>query len=292
MLDTAFRPLVTIGIPFYKDAQYLRFAIQSVINQTYTNWELILMDDGSTDGSLDIAKHFSDPRVRVISDGANKGLPSRLNEIVALANGDYVARMDGDDIMHPQRIEKQVEYMESHPDVNVLGTAAYVINDSNDIIGVTKPWLITPRRTEDIFIVGSFVHPSVMARKEWFVANPYDPSFRRMQDLELWIRTLPFSSFNSMKSPLLFYRAVEKNVTQKYLSTQKYSRGFYYNVLIKRRKDIYLGLKLYFKTYLKAFVYLLMSYMGKTDSLVKKRYNTLAPEDLMEANNSLKESIK
>lgn len=282
---------MTIGIPFYKDAQYLRFAIQSVINQTYTNWELILMNDGSTDGSLEIAKSFSDPRVRLVSDGVNKGLPTRLNEIVALANGDYVARMDGDDIMHPLRIEKQVEYMESHPDVDVLGTAAYVINDSNEIIGVTKPWLITPRHTEDIFIVGSFVHPSVMARKEWFVKNPYDPRFRRMQDLELWIRTLPFSTFSSMKDSLLFYRAAEKNVTQKYLSTQKYSRGFYFNVLVKRNKETVLGLKLYFKTYIKSFAYLLISLLGRTDNLVKKRYNSITTDEARTALVFLKNSI-
>ena len=127
--------LVTIGIPFFKDKEYLSAAIQSVINQTYQNWELILMDDGSSDGSLEIAKSFKDKRIRIVSDGKNKGLPSRLNEIVGLARGEFVARMDADDIMHPERIEKQVDYLIDHPEVNVLGTMAYVIDASNSIIG-------------------------------------------------------------------------------------------------------------------------------------------------------------
>lgn len=287
LMNTTKQPLVSIGIPFYKDASYLSYAILSVLKQSYQNWELILMDDGSTDGSLEIAESFKDERIRVVSDGQNKGLPARLNEIVSLSKGEYVARMDADDIMHPLRIEKQLEYLRNNPKVDVVGTSSYIINDSNQILGRSRPWHIVPKKTADIFAVGSFIHPSVMAKKVWFEENPYDIKLRRMQDLGLWIRTLPFSNFASMKEPLLFYRAVEKNVTKKYLSTQKYSRGFFYQILIKERKEYILGWKLYFKTYLKSLIYIVSYLIGKTDLLVKKRYLALSPSELIEANNSL-----
>ena len=283
--------LVTIGIPFYKDRKFLSEAIQSVLNQTYQNWELILLDDGSSDGSLDIAQSFKDKRIRIVSDGKNRGLPTRLNEIVELAKGEYVARMDADDIMHPERIEKQVGYLKEHPEINVLGTMAYIIDASNSIVGKTRPWSIKPRRTADIFKVGSFVHPSVMAKKEWFLANPYDVSLRRMQDLELWIRTVPNNYLYAMGEPLLFYRAIEENVTKKYHATQKYSRGFFRKVLFSQRKEYLLATILYFKTFIKSIVYSLSSLMNTTDSLVKKRYISIEDKEMAEAESWLKKAL-
>ena len=103
--------LVTIGLPFYNDRLTLELAIKSIFAQTYKNWELILVDDGSTDGSLNIAKKITDKRVRIISDEKNKGLIFRLNQIASLAKGKYLARMDADDLMQPTRIEKQVEFL-------------------------------------------------------------------------------------------------------------------------------------------------------------------------------------
>ena len=105
--------LVYVGIPFYNAEKYLDYAIRSVLNQTYTNWKMTLIDDGSTDSSLALArKYTSDTRVKVISDGRNKGLVYRLNELVKLSDCKYFVRMDADDIMHPQRLEKQLRYLE------------------------------------------------------------------------------------------------------------------------------------------------------------------------------------
>jgi len=104
------KPLVSVGIPFLNPGPYLDLAVRSVFAQTYPNWELILVDDGSTDGSYERATAIQDPRVRVLRDGQNKGLPARLNEIVRLAKGELVARMDADDAMHPLRLAKQVGF--------------------------------------------------------------------------------------------------------------------------------------------------------------------------------------
>ena len=123
--------MVTIGLPFYNAEKYLALAIESVLQQTYTDWELLLLDDGSTDNSLSIAQSYAqkDSRIKVISDGKNKNLATRLNELPSLAQGLYLARMDADDMMHPARIERQLAVLETHPEIDVLGTNAYIIND-------------------------------------------------------------------------------------------------------------------------------------------------------------------
>ncbi|MCW1511070.1 glycosyltransferase family 2 protein, partial [Acinetobacter baumannii] len=98
--------MISIGIPFYNAENFLANAIQSVINQSFKDWELILVDDGSTDKSLDIAREFEkkDNRIKVISDGLNLKLPARLNQIITISKYDFIARMDADDIMHPDRL--------------------------------------------------------------------------------------------------------------------------------------------------------------------------------------------
>jgi len=108
--------MISIGISIYNAEKYLVDAINSVLEQTYENWELVLVDDGSTDNSLKIAQEFAikDNRIRVISDGLNKKLPARLNQIINEAKYDYIARMDADDVMHPQRLEKQLQFLEKN----------------------------------------------------------------------------------------------------------------------------------------------------------------------------------
>ena len=129
--------LVTIAIPVYNGESYLRDAIQSVVNQTFQDWELYLINDGSTDNSLAIMQEYAlnDIRIKVIDDGQNKGLVTRLNQSIETAIGKYYARMDADDIMYVTRIEEQVRFLESHPDVDVLGTSIMIIDNENNIVG-------------------------------------------------------------------------------------------------------------------------------------------------------------
>src|SRR5690606_21713898 len=110
--------MVTIAIPFYNGEKYLELAIQSALAQTYTGWKLILLDDGSTDNSLAIANEYKkkDARIKVYSDGQNKNLGYRLNQIPELVDTKYLARMDADDIMHPKRIETQLRILEENPE--------------------------------------------------------------------------------------------------------------------------------------------------------------------------------
>ena len=109
--------LVSIGMTVYNTSEYIEDAIKSILKQTYTNWELIVINDGSTDDTLDKIKKIKDNRIKIFSDSQNKGIAKRLNECIEASSGDYFARMDGDDIMVPYRLEQQVKYLEEHKDV-------------------------------------------------------------------------------------------------------------------------------------------------------------------------------
>src|ERR1017187_86426 len=122
------RPLVSIGMPVYNCESTVAEAIASIINQTFDDWELVVFDDGSRDGTLNVARRFSDPRIRVVQGGCNRGLPACLNRIISQCDTELFARMDGDDIAYPHRFEKQLEALNKNPEVDLLGGSTLVFN--------------------------------------------------------------------------------------------------------------------------------------------------------------------
>ena len=262
--------MVTIGLPFYNAEKYLALAIESVLQQTYTNWELLLLDDGSTDNSLSIAQSYAqkDSRIKVISDGKNKNLATRLNELPSLAQGLYLARMDADDMMHPARIERQLAVLETHPEIDVLGTNAYIINDENAVTSTRYP--LTPKNT--LTRVKSFIHPTIIAKKQWFLENPYNTKALRMEDAELWYRTHSKYHFVRLNEPLLFYREVGNNYYKKYFLAQQ-SKAYIFS---KYPNESYW--KQYFRAnFLKGIVYRIAHIFGMEQWLVNRRNIKISP---------------
>lgn len=262
--------MVTIGLPFYNAEKYLALAIESVLQQTYTDWELLLLDDGSTDNSLSIAQSYAqkDSRIKVISDGKNKNLATRLNELPSLAQGLYLARMDADDIMHPARIERQLAVLGTHPEIDVLGTNAYIINDENAVIGTRYP--LTTENT--LTRVKSFIHPTIIAKKQWFLENPYDTKALRMEDAELWYRTFSKYHFVRLNELLLFYREVGNNYYKKYFLAQQ-SKAYIFS---KYSNESYW--KHYFRAnFLKGIVYRIAHIFGMEQWLVNRRNIKISP---------------
>jgi hypothetical protein len=198
------RPRVSVGIPFYNAEKTLADAIRSVFAQTLTDWELILVDDGSTDGSLEIARPVDDPRVRVVSDVRNLGLSMRLNQIAGLARGSYLARMDADDLMHRDRLAAQVEFLDLNPKVDVVGTGMYVLDRDGKPVA-KRPASSAPFTARRVFAGDCLAHATVMGRTGWFRRNAYDPTFRRTQDFELWCRTFGRSRFARMSDCHYYY---------------------------------------------------------------------------------------
>jgi len=194
---------VSIAIPFFNNAATLEVAIRSVFAQTLNDWELLLIDDGSCDGSLKIAQSVRDSRVRTFTDGENRGLVYRLNQAAGLARGELLARMDADDIMHPERLGVQSDYLDSHPNIHLTGSAAYIIDARNQPVGLRDA---EERRSRTGWTFPMLIHPTVMGRTLWFRDNPYDSRYVRAEDVELWYRTRAHACVKNLRQPLLFYR--------------------------------------------------------------------------------------
>jgi glycosyltransferase involved in cell wall biosynthesis len=179
---------VTVAIPFLNAASTIEDAVRSVLSQTFSDWELILLDDGSTDDSLSRVKSIADQRISVVSDGKNLGLAKRLNQIAALANCEYLARMDADDLMHPERLSEQIAIMARNGQATVVGGRVIVVDGNLNPVGARGN---SQRSTKayDILRGGLFVHPSVTYRTSWATANPYPESdeFTRIEDVAHWL---------------------------------------------------------------------------------------------------------
>ena len=264
--------LVTIGLPFYNNQSTLELAIKSVFAQTYKNWELLLFNDSYTHGSLKITKKIIYKRVQLISDGSNKGLIFRLNQIASLAKGKYLARMDADDLMHPLRIEKQIKFLQQHPDADLVDTGAYSINENEIPIGKRglKPINFDPKY---ILQHAMLLHASIVGKTNWFRDNVYDKEFTRAEDYELWCRTFRYSKFGRIQEPLYIVREGKINV-KNYLKSSETIRKIitkYYRGILsftEFKKAIYV---LRFKE----FAYKLFSIANTHDFLVNTRNLTL-----------------
>lgn len=280
---TLIKDLVTIAIPIYNAEEYLKFAIQSVINQTFKNWELLLMEDGSTDSSPVIAEEFAkkDARIRVIKDGRNKGLIYRLNQSIAMAKGEFYARMDADDIMYLTRIEEEFNYFKNNPETDVVGASIMTIDNRNNIIGSGY----------NQGQVNGFIHPTVMGRTEWFRANPYADWALRGEDFELWTRTSRNSKFYAIGKPLLFYREFGLPSFRKNYLTERAE------LMVYRRYKQYGKTFVWFVknsviTWIKISIYAIFNLFGKMDVIVKRRRRTPIPHEDCLTVSDLQESIK
>jgi glycosyltransferase involved in cell wall biosynthesis len=221
-------PSVSIGLPVYNSARTLENAIRSILWQTYPHWTLWIIDDGSTDQTCEIARSFSDPRIRIIADGAHRGLPARLNQAVWVSQGRYFARMDSDDIAYPERLERQVDFLEENLRVDLLGTGILVFKGDGEAMGIrlsavyheglcTRPW------------AGIYLpHPTWMGRLSWFRKNPYRTDAVRMEDQELLLRTYTRSTFANLPEILLGYRensfSLRKAALSRYHLAKMYAR--------------------------------------------------------------------
>lgn len=218
-------PLVSIGMPVYNGAGTLAAAIRSIINQTYQNWELLVMDDGSTDGSEHVAAGFGDPRIRIVKGGDNRGIVFRLNEAVRLAQGDYFARMDADDIAFPQRLERQVSYLEKHSEISLIG--AQVLVFSGD--GVVKGCVPVVSSHEEIvarpWMGFCLAHPTWMGRRHWFLANPYDHAANGAEDQQLLFRTRKMVRFACLQEVLLGYREEDRTLKKLWARRRCFLKG-------------------------------------------------------------------
>jgi glycosyltransferase involved in cell wall biosynthesis len=248
--------LISIGLPAWNCGSTLRQAIESILCQTYQDWELLLIDDGSRDGTGDIARNFflKDQRIRVFSDGKHLGISYRLNQAIARSRGELFARMDGDDVAYPDRFERQVAYLRAHPDVDLVGTGAMVFG--SDGVAIGKRY--APEFHDEICArpYSSFpiTHPTFMGRIELFRTHGYaiesvlledrelfGGTFRNglkimrggfllAQDQELLLRTYDRARFGNVPDILLGYREPNLRIRKQAIARYEVAKSLYHNL--------------------------------------------------------------
>ncbi len=258
---------VTIAIPFFNAEAYLTDAIRSVFAQTYKDWELILIDDGSTDKSLEIAKSIKDDRVRVISDGKNKRLAGRLNEVTNIAKYDFIARMDADDLIFPSKIATQLAYFEEDPNLDIVTTGVYSVTNNLEIQGVRGQDFEYPNFESIVSRNLGVVHAAILAKKSWYERNQYDESLKIAQDLDLWIRAAKNNDFKikSISDYLYIYRE-EGNITK-----DKLLRAYKNERKMVRKYGSNQKVKLLSKSRFKSLVVRTLAITGNIQQLQKRR---------------------
>ncbi|MEI7581210.1 glycosyltransferase [Runella sp.] len=199
------QPKVTILLPVYNGQESLARAISSIINQTYPDWKLLILEDGSTDATSSIAQSFKDTRIKIISDGLHLGIVTRLNQGIQLTDTPYIARMDADDVSYPERLKNQISFLEVNPTIDLVGTAICVVNKEGKQVRqhifptshhqiVSQPWLKTI----------SVAHPTWCGHKDWFQHWKYR-DYIRNEDQELLLRAHNESSYANLPDILLDY---------------------------------------------------------------------------------------
>ena len=199
-------PKISVLLPIYNAEAHLEEAVKGILNQTYSDFELIAVDDGSTDQSLKILKRFQDPRLKILMNEKNLGISDSLNKAIAASQGQYLARMDQDDLALPCRFQKQIEFLEQHPEVDILGTWF-------KLFGNTIPQVIRHPTTDAAIKAGLIFepvigHPTVMMRKQSLMSlgHVYDPTYNRAEDFELWTRAACTLRLANLPEVLLHYR--------------------------------------------------------------------------------------
>lgn len=195
-------PTVSVIMPVYNAEKYLRTAIKSILNQTYKDFEFIIIDDGSTDKSAPIIHSYDDPRI-IFRQQKNKGQTASLNEAIRMARGRYIARQDADDYSHRDRLKKQVEFLDQNNKVGLLGTNYRVVYENGDEWFTTNLFTNPADLKLAIVFSNQFGHGTVTIRKSVLAETGYyDESFKIAQDYDLWSRIARVSQIANLKDPL------------------------------------------------------------------------------------------
>jgi len=219
MPETNKHPKISVLMPVYNCAKYLRQAIDSILAQTFTNFEFLIIDDGSSDGSVEIINSYQDPRIRFIRNEHNLGYIPRLNNGIDLAAGEYLARMDADDISLPQRLERQAAFMDAHPEIAACGTWAQDIDADGRVLATNeKP--SGEQLGYEFWRPSPLYHPSAMIRLSQLGEMRYDSAFLFSEDYELWLRLRARYRIDNVPECLLLYRVHEQSVSRKNAEAQ------------------------------------------------------------------------
>jgi glycosyltransferase involved in cell wall biosynthesis len=212
-------PRVSVLMAVYNGEKYLREAIDSILGQTFKDFEFIIVEDGSTDRSYDIVSSYGDGRIRVVRNPANLGLIKSLNRGIEHCRGEYVARMDCDDRSLPERLSKQVAFMDSHPNVGASGTWVTHIDTEGRATGLTRT-PVGARMAYDFWRPPPLIHPTAIIRRSRLQRLRYDAEALHAEDYDLWLRFVRECRLDNLAECLLDYRIHDESVSQRDISGQ------------------------------------------------------------------------
>ena len=217
-------PCVSVLMAVYNGELYLAAAIESILKQTFTNFEFIIVDDGSTDRTASILAEYAclDSRICVITQSVNAGLTPSLNLALAKSRGIFIARQDADDLSDPHRLARQVAYLQANNQVGLVGTAAYLIDENSEVLRL----FVVPTRSNVIrwsmHLNNVLIHTSVLARRAIIEAvGAYDANQLHIEDYDLWWRISSWAELANLPEPLVMYRLQPDSISHRYKSVQK-----------------------------------------------------------------------
>ncbi|MFH1593985.1 MAG: glycosyltransferase [Candidatus Omnitrophota bacterium] len=209
--------MISVLTPAYNAGKYIAHSIESVLNQTYADFELIIVDDGSSDNTPDIIRRYKDPRIRLFRNERNIGQTKTLNKAIGFAEGELIARMDTDDISFKNRFEKQVKFLSEHEDIVGIGSSGVVIDNSGKKLGLRPSPTDTEEIKLELLFINPILHSSIIFRKDVLKdIGHYDEEFLLGQDYELWSRmVLSGYRITNIKEPLIFLRIHSDSLTHR-----------------------------------------------------------------------------
>lgn len=231
--------LISILLPVHNGAAHIRHTLQSVLEQTYTAWELIVVNDASSDGTADIVNAFQDERIVLITNPKNEHICHSLNTALAAAKGRWIARIDADDFWYPDKLRLQMEYLKAHPDCGACFTYVDVVDERDRVLNENESWFVNHFRVENqpspvlwqhlLLTQGCrLCHPSALIRREAMGAG-YDLALVQVQDYELWLRIAQGWQLHVLPAALMAYRAAGDSVSAR-------------SAAVDRRSDYEIGL--------------------------------------------------
>lgn len=220
-------PMISVLMPVYNGEKYLKEAIDSILNQTYTSFEFLILNDGSTDKTEEIILSYNDPRIIYIKNNQNLQIVKTLNKGIKLAKGKYIARMDADDISLPERFQKQVQFMEENSDIDLCGSWLETFYKDR-ITNVSRPKTFNDDIKVALLFNTSFMHPTVFGKKSFFSELFYNKNMVGAEDYELWIRGIDKYTYANIPLILLKYRrhANQTNTTEQTMIADQVRRNF------------------------------------------------------------------
>lgn len=271
-------PAVTIGLPVSaQSAEYFEQAVRSVFAQSYRNWELLIVLDGAPAEIVALASAIDDERVRVVLHPQRAGLAKRLNEIAELARGHFIARMDADDVMAPSRLDEQLAVL-GRAGNDLVSARAYTIDDQDALRGLL-PEDGRPRDDADYLKSHFITHPTVMFTKEWALKHPYDSSYLRGEDKELWFRSRATTKLVKLEQRLLFYRVSRDPDVSKQRISAQHDRRFLKSAARLAAIPRYRVLIDLLRSHLRQATYGLAARLGGGSILYRRHYRVLPDEE-------------